>query len=110
MAQAFDRPHQWELRKNGVPFTSGSLGLGDGYHKDNPFMFSLGSGGSTAVEQIVAANDQIELRILKGSDEFFTAGTFIGMDLSIALVPEPATLALLIGAAFVGAFAGRTRR
>src|SRR5262245_8797643 len=50
MSKAFnDRPHAWELRKNGVPFTGGPLTFADSFDKTNPFLFAAGSGGASAV-------------------------------------------------------------
>jgi hypothetical protein len=107
MAQAFtDRPHAWELRKNGTAFTGGPLTYGDGYDKTNPFLFSAGSGGAAAVELAVAQSDQIELLIYK-TGSFFTPATFVATNLSIELVPEPGSLALLACAGSVSLAAAR---
>jgi hypothetical protein len=92
LTQAFqDRPHYWELRKNGAVFTGGPLTYGDGYDKTNPFAFAAGSGGPSAVDVIVAQNDEIELLIYK-TGSFFTPGTLVAVNLSINLVPEPSSL------------------
>ena len=40
ISKAFDRPHQWQLLKNGVVFTSGGLSQSDSYDKTNPFAFA----------------------------------------------------------------------
>jgi hypothetical protein len=111
MTQAFqDRPHYWELRQNGAVFTGGPLTFGDGYDKTNPFLFATGSGGAAAVELPVATNDEIELLIYKTGGEF-APGTFVAVDLQIALVPEPATLALIASALFGGSvFTWRRQR
>jgi hypothetical protein len=109
MTQAFqDRPHQWELRKNGAAFTGGPLTYGDGYDKNNPFLFAAGSGGASSVGLAVAQSDTIELLIYKTGGTF-APGTFVAVDLSIQLVPEPHTLALL-GSSGVAALASRRRR
>jgi hypothetical protein len=95
MAQVFqDRPHYWELKKNGAVFTGGPLTYGDGYDKTNPFLFSTGSGGASAVDVAVAENDQIELLIYRTGGEF-APGTFVAVDLRISRVPEPATIGLI---------------
>jgi hypothetical protein len=110
MAQAFsDRPHAWELRKNGVAFTGGPLTYGDGYDKTNPFPFSTGTGGASAVDMAVAQNDQIELLIYKNGS-FFTPATFVATDLNIELVPEPGATVLFIGFPLLALFFGRSRR
>jgi hypothetical protein len=109
MTQAFqDRPHQWELRKNGSVFTGGPLTYGDGYDKNNPFTLATGSGGASAVDLGVAQNDEIELLIYKTGGEF-APGTFVAVDLSIRLVPEPSTIGLL-GASALVVFAARRPR
>jgi hypothetical protein len=112
MTQAFqDRPHQWELRKNGAVLTGGPLTFGDGYDKDNPFLFAAGSGGASAIDLPVAADDEIELLIYK-TGSFFTPGTFVAVDLGIRLVPEPNTLGLLgvWGLAVLAPWRGRKYR
>jgi hypothetical protein len=109
MAQAFsDRPHAWELRKNGVNFTGGPLTYGDGYDKTHPFLFSTGSGGAAAVDLTVAQNDQIELLIYK-TGSYFTPATFVAVDLSIEVVPEPNVLTWVSASGFV-VFTARRRR
>jgi hypothetical protein len=109
MAKAFtDRPHSWELRKNGAVLTGGPLTYGDSYDKTNPFLFSTGTGGGAAVDLGVAVNDQIDLLIYK-TGSFFTPGTFVAIDLSIDLVPELSTIALF-GIAAVGMLAVARRR
>jgi hypothetical protein len=109
MTQAFqDRPHQWELRKNGIVFTGGPLTYGDGYDKNSPFLFAAGSGGASSVHLAVAQNDTIELLIYKTGGTF-APGTFVAVDLSIQLVPEPTSLGLL-GSSGVAALASRRRR
>ena len=102
MAKAFqDRPHQWELRKNGAVFSDGPLTYGDGYDKSNPFLFATGSGGASAVGFAVAPNDQIELLIYK-TGSFFTPGTFVATELRIQFVPEPNTFILIASAVVCG--------
>jgi hypothetical protein len=109
LSKAFqDRPHAWELRKNGVAFTGGPLTFGDPYDKDNPFMFDDGSGGTSAVDMGVAQNDTVELLIYKTGD-FFTPATFVAVDLGIELVPEPSTITLMLGLALACVFSRRRR-
>jgi len=107
MAQAFqDRPHYWELRKNGVVLTGGPLTYGDGYDKDHPFLFAAGTGGASATDLAVAQNDEIELLIYK-TGSVFTPATFVAADLSILLVPEPR--AMLVAGLAIVACAGQCR-
>jgi hypothetical protein len=109
IAKAFtDRPHRWELRKNGAVLTGGPLTFGDSFDKTNPFLFSTGDGGVAAVDMGVAVNDQIDLLIYK-TGSFLTPGTFVAIDLSIDLVPELSTMALF-GIGVFGLFAVARRR
>ena len=108
MSKVFDRPHQWELLKNGVVFTSGGLSQNDPYDKTNPFEFAAGSGGPSAVDFAVAQNDEIKLLIYK-SGSYYTPGTLVGMNYEIRFVPEPTSL--FLGAmSVIGLVAARTRR
>jgi hypothetical protein len=95
IAKAFDRPHTWELRKNGAVFTSGSLSQSDPFTKSNPFLFATGSGGASAVDVPVVINDQIELVIYRPLGGL-VPGTFVGMNYQIQ-VPEPAAATALLG-------------
>jgi hypothetical protein len=109
MSKAFDRPHQWELRKNGVAFTGGGLSLGDAYDKANPFLFSAGSNGASAVDVTVAQNDELELLIYR-SGSYYTPGTMVGMNYQIRFVPEPDSWILaLIAATSLGMAKSRRR-
>src|SRR5262245_61647095 len=109
MSQAFqDRPHQWELRKNGAVFTGGPLTFGDGFNKSHPFSFATGSGGAAAVDMAVAQDDTIELLIYK-TGSFFTPATLVAADLRIELVPEPST-SVLLSIAWLGVAASWRRR
>jgi hypothetical protein len=103
MSKAFqDRPHAWELRKNGVAFTGGPLMFGDPYDKNNPFYFANGSGGPAATTLMpVNQNDTIELLIYKTGGDFVPA-TFVATTLSIELIPEPGTAGLLLGLVLAG--------
>jgi hypothetical protein len=111
MSKAFsDRPHYWELRKNGVPFTGGPLTYGDSYDKNNPFYFANGTGGSSATTLVpVNQNDAVELLIYKNGD-FLAPGTFVATTLAIEHIPEPGTAMMLLGIAFAGVAAHRRRR
>jgi hypothetical protein len=93
IAKAFDRPHTWELLKNGAVITSGSLTQSDPYDKTNPFAFAAGSGGASAVEMSVSAGDEIELLIYRPIGTLIP-GTFVAVDLQIDLVPEPSSMLL----------------
>jgi hypothetical protein len=110
MAKAFqDRPHQWELRKNGAVITGGPLTYGDSYDKSNPFLFAAGSGGASAVDLAVSQNDTIELLIYK-TGSYLTPATFVATDLRIEFVPEPNMFILIAGAAVCSLVASYRRR
>lgn len=100
ISKAFDRPHTWELLKNGTMFTGGSLSQTDSYDKLNPFNLAAGSGGPSAMEFAVAAGDELTLQIYR---PLFTLvpGTFVAVDLTIELVPEPGTALLAVAIALV---------
>jgi hypothetical protein len=108
ISKAFDRPHTWELIKNGAVFTSGALTQADSYSKTNPFAFAAGSGGASAVELAVAANDQIELLMYRPLGTLIP-GTFVGMNYQIRFVPEPSSRILGV-LAMIGLVAARSRR
>ena len=108
ISKAFDRPHQWELLKNGVVFTSGGLSQSDPYDKTNPFAFAAGSGGPSAIDVTVAQNDEIKLLIYK-SGSYYTPGTLVGMNYQIRFVPEPTSLMLGV-MAMARLITARTRR
>ena len=110
IAKVFDRPHTWELRRNGTTFTSGSLNQADPYTKDNPFTFAAGSGGAESVRLEVAANEQIELVIYRPLGTL-VPGTLVGMNYEIRFVPEPGSLVLgVTGCAAIGWGLVRRRR
>jgi hypothetical protein len=108
ISKAFDRPHTWELRHNGVSFTSGSLNQADPYSQTNPFKFGAGSGGLSAVEFAVSAGDEIELAIYRPLFTF-VPGTFVGLNLQIELVPEPTTMITATGLTILTILCRRTK-
>jgi hypothetical protein len=84
----------WSLLLNNVQVTAGVVGDSDPYDSSNPYQFSAGSGGASAVSDlIVGAGDTIELRF--GTT---LVGDFVVVDLAIDVVPvpEPSSLAMLI--------------
>jgi hypothetical protein len=92
VAKVENRPQRWVLLKNDVVLTQGDLTQGDPYTKTNPFLFSAGSGGPSAVMLDVLQGDQIELLIHRVGP---VPGTFVGIDLTLTLtIPEPDTIGL----------------
>lgn len=72
----------WALSHNGNSLSGGQLTCGE-YFIESPFYFSLGSGGSSVLQNIpVAAGDQVVLEIGNGS---FTA---LGVNFTITLTPD----------------------
>lgn len=99
------RSNSWALLLNGTPLTSGSVGSGDAYDRSNPFLFSSGSGGSAALDNVsVMLGDVLTLLVTKSS----SAGDFVGVALTVMQVPEPSTAVLLAPLA-AAAFLLRTR-
>jgi hypothetical protein len=103
MSKAFmDRPHYWELRKNGTPFTGGPLTFGDSHNKNSPFFFANGTGGTSATNLLpVNQNDAIELLIYRTGGGL-VPGTFVATTLNIEHIPEPSTTVILAGLSFAG--------
>ena len=92
VAKVENRPQRWVLLKNDVVLTQGDLTQGDPYTKTNPFLFSAGSGGPSAVTLDVLQGDEIGLLIHRVGP---VPGTFVGIDMTLTLtIPEPGTLGL----------------
>lgn len=92
MGRDIGRSNDWSIWKNNVLLTSGSLFTGDPFDRANPFDFSTGSGGASALTSIsVSPGDVIMFQVDKTSSD----GDFVGVNLTISAVPEPTTFALL---------------
>ena len=100
IAKAFDRPHTWELRKNGAVHIAGSLTQADPYTKTNPLHLS----GAIPV----AANDQIELLMYRPLGTL-VPGTLIAVNHRIQYIPEPSGW-VLAALAVAGRALVRSRR
>ncbi len=92
------RGNQWTILVNGIALTGGTLLSGDAYSRASPFFFSLGSGGSGALGNIlVSAGDVVMLRL----DRNTAFGEFTGVDLTVTFtsmaepIPEPASYPLV---------------
>lgn len=91
----FNRATRWELRKNGLAFTSGELASDGTYSRSNPFSFPLGSDGPSALQQTVLVGDQIEL-VLQALTESGNVSDILGVDLHIALTHDAGVLSQVL--------------
>jgi len=103
------RSNDWSIYLNDVLLTGGSISSGDAYDRSAPFLFSNGSGGASALSNlIVSSGDELRLEFAKTS----TYGEFVGVDLQVQLspVPIPATFLLLLsGLAGIGIIGGKRK-
>jgi hypothetical protein len=77
------RAVNWSLLKDGMSITGGSLSSGDAFHRANPFLFSAGSGGAAAVNNLaVSPGTTVELRFTTASAN---GGDFVGVDLNLTV-------------------------
>jgi hypothetical protein len=88
------RSNNWSLYLNNDLLVSGAVGSGDPYSRSAPSFFSAASGGSALANLAVSDGDVLQLRF------GYTGGTgdYVGVNLTITPVPEPATYGLLAGA------------
>jgi hypothetical protein len=74
-ARDIGRSNQWTLLLNGAVLTTGSVASGDAFDRSNPFFFSNGSGGASALDDVlVAVGDVVTLEIANTSQ----FGDFVG--------------------------------
>jgi probable HAF family extracellular repeat protein len=93
IARDIGRAETWDLYLNEILLTSGEIFSGDPYDRANPFYFSDGSNGPTAITNLVVrSGDVLKLEFVS---EYTNAGDFVGVNLTVTAVPEPATLGLL---------------
>ena len=100
------RNNAWSLLVNGVTVSAGNLIPGDGYDRTNPFLFSTGSGGVAVLTQNVTVGSTIDLVLTDIGGTSGGGGDFVGVNLhlvSASAVPEPGSVALLIGLCVAGA-------
>jgi hypothetical protein len=78
------RSVDWSLLKNGVAITGGSLSSGDAFNRASPFLFSAGSGGAAAINNLaVSPGNTLELRFVTTSDN--GGGDFVGVNLNLSV-------------------------
>jgi hypothetical protein len=79
------RSVDWSLLINGVAITGGSLSSGDPFNRASPFLFSAGSGGAAAINNLaVSPGNTLELlfQTLPPSGP----GDFVGVNLNLSVV------------------------
>lgn len=86
------RSNSWSLHLNNTLLVSGVIGSGDPYSRSSPSFFTAASGGSVLDNLAVGAGDVLRLRL--GNT---LTGDYVGVNLTITPVPEPATYGLLAG-------------
>jgi len=89
------RSSDWRLLLNGVVLTGGNVASGDAFDRTNPFLFSLGSGGSSILNNLaVRTGDELQLQFNSGGAQ----GDFVGVNFRVvnaSVVPETGSLVLL---------------
>jgi uncharacterized protein (DUF608 family) len=78
LARDWDRPQNWELRKNGIALAKGDLRWGP--TSAQPQGFEAGSGGPPALTVEVEEGDVLELVLTQAG----TFGDYIGIDLTLS--------------------------
>lgn len=92
MGRDIGRSDHWALFKNTTLLTEGDIASGDAFSRAVPFNFAAGTGGAAAVTNIpIATGDKLELRLTQTS---VAGGDFVGVNLIVTTVPEPAGVAI----------------
>lgn len=92
LARDIDRTVTWMLSLNSVPLANGTLSDGDLFDRANPFAYSDGVGSPGALSDIsIVPGDVLKLEF----DHVGFHGDFVGVNLTISHVPEPASIVLL---------------
>jgi hypothetical protein len=96
MGRDIFRGNHWTLSLNGTPLSGGDIFSGDPYDRASPYNFAAGSGGASVLSDVpVNIGDIITLQIMKT----FEQGDFVGVNLTVAAIPEPSSIALCFVAA-----------
>lgn len=87
MGREIARANNWGIYLNDVLLTSGSVSSGDAYSRNDPLPFAMGTGGASVLQDVsVVSGDVVKIEVVHTGTPF---GDFAGIDLEIALVPEP---------------------
>lgn len=110
------RAADWTILINGTAVTAGLLHRDDGTTGATPFDFASGSGGAGVLDDVaVLAGDVVELRMETNTSFGTTAGSFLGINLTVTAttedvqVPAPGGIAML-GLGLIGLYAARRRK
>jgi hypothetical protein len=79
------RSVDWSLLKNGVAITGGSLSSGDPFNRASPFLFSAGSGGAAAINNL-AVSPGTTLELLFVTTPPSGPGDLVGVNLNLSVV------------------------
>lgn len=85
------RFNNWEVRVAGTVVASGFVGTGDPFDRNSPMPFSVGALPGALNNVFIAAGQNVQLRV-SGAD---ANGDYAGVNMSLTLVPEPASLVAL---------------
>ena len=106
MARDVGRAVGWALYLDSTLLTEGSVYSGDPYDRNSPFSLAAGSGGTSAVTNLLLqADDVIKLEFTSEVDAAAEiVGEFVGANFSVTTVPEPSSF-ILVGAGAVSLLA-----
>jgi hypothetical protein len=90
--KSLGRSDDWFVLVNGLVVTDGVVSSTDSYTSANPFLFSNGSGGASVLTFPVSVGTTVDFEAIRAPGD---DGDFVGVDLSISVVPEPAPWGLL---------------
>lgn len=85
MGRDIGRGNHWDISKNGTSLTGGDIFSGDLFNRNNPFLFSAGSGGTVVLNGIpVAVGDVLRLQITRTS----LPGDYAVVDLAVTATAD----------------------
>ena len=90
----YNRTMGWNLRYDGANIAGGTLYSNGNQGAANAVLFSQGSGGAGVLTFAIEQGQTIDL-VFTSISESGNLGDMLGLDLTITVIPEPATIALL---------------